>query len=143
MDKLTANIPNLVMNMATEDIMLLGTIFSSIQVKGRIYKSTDKGLTWSIAFNGSTYGLADFGGATVSGDMAWRMQIKVLLFKEHTILLPPVQTGLAIYGTTDGGTTWNSISFTGITAKVSMILHMFLGQVYWWQPVLQVDHGKV
>jgi hypothetical protein len=78
-------------------------------------------LTWSIAFNGSTYGLADFGGATVNGDMAWSDANEVLFFKRtYNTATPPVQTGLAIYGTTDGGTTWNSISFTGITAASSI-----------------------
>lgn len=89
--------------------------------KGRIYKSTDKGLTWSIAFTGSTYGLTDFGGASVNGDMAWSDANRGIVFKRtYNTATPPVQTGLAIYGTTDGGTTWNSISFTGITAANSI-----------------------
>ncbi|UMQ40424.1 T9SS type A sorting domain-containing protein [Chryseobacterium sp. Y16C] len=85
--------------------------------KGRIFKSTDKGLTWAVVFTGSTYGLTDFGGATIGGDMAWSDANKGIVFKKtYNTASPPVQTGLAIYGTTDGGTTWNSITFTGITA---------------------------
>ncbi|WP_426275261.1 T9SS type A sorting domain-containing protein [Chryseobacterium sp. S-02] len=89
--------------------------------KGRIFKSTDKGLTWTVAFTGSTYGLTDFGGATIGGDMAWSDANKGIVFKKtYNTATPPVQTGLAIYGTTDGGTTWNSITFTGITAANSI-----------------------
>lgn len=86
--------------------------------KGRIYKSTDKGLTWSIAFTGSTYGLSDFGGATISGDMAWSDANKgIVIKKTFNTATPPVQTALAIYRTTDGGATWSTVTFTGITAS--------------------------
>lgn len=82
--------------------------------RGRIYKSTDKGLNWTIAFNGSTYGLTDFGSATVSGDMAWSDANRGIVLKKNYSGSTP--TGLAIYRTTDGGTTWSTVTFTGITA---------------------------
>jgi len=89
--------------------------------KGRIFKSTDKGLTWAVAFTGSTYGLTDFGGAAINGDMAWSDANKGIVFKKtYNTATPPVQTALAIYGTTDGGTTWNPITYTGITAANSI-----------------------
>lgn len=85
--------------------------------KGRIYKSTDKGLNWTIAFTGSTYSLNDFGGATISGDMAWSDANRGIVFKKtYNTATPPAQTALAIYRTTDGGTTWSTVTFTGITA---------------------------
>ena len=82
--------------------------------KGRIYKSTDKGLTWTIAFTGSTFSLADFGGANVNGDMAWSDANRGLVIKKNSLGGTP--TGLAIYRTTDGGTNWSTVTFTGITA---------------------------
>lgn len=87
--------------------------------KGRIFKSTDKGLTWTVAFTGSTYSLTDFGGATINGDMAWSDANKGIVLKRN-FSSSGSPTALAIYGTTDGGTTWNSITFTGITAANSI-----------------------
>ncbi len=89
--------------------------------KGRIYKSIDKGLNWTIAFTGSTYGLSDFGGATISGDMAWSDANKGIVFKKtYNTATPPAQTALAIYRTIDGGATWSTVTFTGITAANSI-----------------------
>ena len=82
--------------------------------KGRIYKSTDKGLTWTIAFTGSTYSLTDFGGTTVGGDMAWSDASRGFVIKKNYTGTTP--TALALYRTTDGGTTWSSVTYTGITA---------------------------
>lgn len=82
--------------------------------KGRIYKSTDKGVTWSIAFTGSTFSLSDFGGATVNGDMAWSDSNRGIVLKKNFIGTNP--TAIALYRTTDGGTTWSTVTFTGITA---------------------------
>ncbi len=82
--------------------------------KGRIFKSTDKGVTWSIAFNGATYSLSDFGGASVSGDMAWSDASRGLVMKKNYSGTNP--TSIALYRTTDGGTTWSSVTFSGITA---------------------------
>lgn len=82
--------------------------------KGRIYKSIDKGLNWTIAFTGSTYSLTDFGGATVSGDMAWSDANKGIVLKKNYLGSTP--TALAIYRTLDGGATWSTVTFTGISA---------------------------
>lgn len=92
--------------------------------KGRIYKSVDKGLNWTIAFTGSAYGISDFGSATVSGDMAWSDANKGVVLKKNFTGTTP--TAIALYRTTDGGTTWNSVTFTGITAanKVTDITYV-------------------
>lgn len=82
--------------------------------KGRIFKSTDKGLTWSIAFTGSTYSLTDFGGTNVNGDMAWSDANRGIVIKKNFIGSTP--TAIALYRTTDGGATWSTVTFTGITA---------------------------
>lgn len=82
--------------------------------KGRIYKSVDKGLTWSIAFTGSTYGLTDFGGTTVNGDMAWSDSNRGIVLKKNYSGTTP--TAITFYRTTDGGATWSTVTPTGITA---------------------------
>ncbi|WP_223608546.1 T9SS type A sorting domain-containing protein [Chryseobacterium sp. OSA05B] len=80
--------------------------------KGRIYKSTDKGLTWTVLATNSI--ISDFGGATVSGDMAWSdANTGIILRKTFTGQTP---TGLQLHRTTDGGATWSQVTFTGITA---------------------------
>lgn len=83
--------------------------------KGRIYKSTDKGLTWSIAFTGSnpSFGLSDFGGSTINGDMAWSDANRGIVLKKT--FSGTTLTALAFYRTTDGGTTWSNVAFTGLT----------------------------
>lgn len=83
--------------------------------KGRIYKSTDKGLTWSIAFTGSTYGLTDFGGTAVKGIMAWSDANRGIVIKKT--YSGSTVTGMTMYRTTDGGTTWATVTVTGITAS--------------------------
>lgn len=87
--------------------------------KGRIFKSTDKGVTWSIAFEGSTYSLTDFGSATVNGDMAWSDANRGIVLKKNFIgsSSNPTPSAIALYRTTDGGSTWSSVTFTGITAS--------------------------
>lgn len=82
--------------------------------KGRIYKSVDKGLTWTIAFTGSTYGLTDFGGTTVNGDMAWSDSNRGIVLKKNYSGTTP--TAITFYRTTDGGATWSTVTPTGITA---------------------------
>lgn len=65
---------------------------------GRLFKSTNKGLTWTA----SQTPLTDFGGP-VTGDYSFSDANKGLL---------TLSTG-ELYNTTDGGTTWNPVSFTG------------------------------
>ncbi len=79
--------------------------------KGRIFKSTDKGLTWSVLATSSI--ISDFGGATTNGDITWSDASKGMIMKKTysgTDL-----TAMAIYITLDGGATWSNISYTGIT----------------------------
>lgn len=87
--------------------------------QGRVYKSTDKGLTWNVAFTGSSYGLTDFGGSGVNGDMAWSDANRGIVMKKTFTGTgsSATPTGLEIYRTTDGGTTWSSVTFTGINAS--------------------------
>ncbi|PIF43601.1 putative secreted protein (Por secretion system target) [Chryseobacterium sp. 52] len=81
--------------------------------KGRIYKSTDKGLTWSVLATNSI--ISDFGGNTVNGDMAWSdSNTGIILRKTFSGTTP---TGLQLHRTTDGGATWSAVTFTGITAS--------------------------
>ena len=70
--------------------------------KGRIFKSTDKGLTWTV----SQSPITDFGGATVSGSFGFKDANNGLLVKNST---PPL-----LYNTTNGGTTWTAVTYTGI-----------------------------
>ncbi|HCA08674.1 T9SS type A sorting domain-containing protein [Chryseobacterium sp.] len=80
--------------------------------KGRIYKSTDKGLTWTVLATNSI--ISDFGGAAVSGDMAWSdANTGIIVRKTFTGQTP---TGLQLHRTTDGGATWTQVTYTGITA---------------------------
>lgn len=80
--------------------------------KGRIYKSTDKGLTWSVLATNTI--ISDFGGASVSGDMAWSDSNRGIIVRKTFLGTTP--TGLTLHRTTDGGTTWSSVSFSGINA---------------------------
>jgi photosystem II stability/assembly factor-like uncharacterized protein len=82
--------------------------------KGRIYKSTDKGVTWTIAFTGSTVSLSDFGGTAVNGDMAWSDANRGVVLKRNYIGTTP--SSISLYRTTDGGTTWSPVTVTGINA---------------------------
>ncbi|MFL9834153.1 WD40/YVTN/BNR-like repeat-containing protein [Chryseobacterium terrae] len=86
--------------------------------KGRIYKSIDKGLNWTIAFTGSTYGLSDFGSATISGDMAWSDANKGIVLKKN--YSGSTLTALSMYRTTDGGANWSMVTFTGLTTTTNI-----------------------
>lgn len=71
--------------------------------KGRILKSTDQGLTWTV----SQAPLTDFGAATQSGRLAFSDA-------NNGCLLKTVGTTYTYYTTTNGGTTWSAAStFTG------------------------------
>ncbi len=67
--------------------------------KGRIYHSTDKGLTWSVAQSP----IADFGSATVSGSISFTDINNGLL----------IDNNANVYKTTDGGATWTQLTTTG------------------------------
>ena len=99
--------PALVPNDATEygltnqftvngNTIWIGTTF------GRILKSSDKGLTWSI----SQSPIPDFGGGingTESGDLAFSDANNGLLQTSDYLL----------YSTADGGVTWTSVAWSG------------------------------
>lgn len=70
--------------------------------KGRIFKSTDKGLTWTV----SQSPLSDFGGALTSGSYSFKDESNGLLIQSGAT---PV-----LYKTVNGGTTWTLASFTGV-----------------------------
>lgn len=75
--------------------------------QGRIYKSTDKGQTWTVLATNTL--ISDFGGSAESGDMAWSDANTGIILKRTT-------TTLNLYTTTDGGANWAPVTFTGITA---------------------------
>lgn len=70
--------------------------------KGRIYKSTDKGLNWTVTQSP----ISDFGGTAVSGNFSFKDANNGLLLKTGTTPL--------LYKTTNGGSTWTPVTFTGI-----------------------------
>lgn len=70
--------------------------------KGRIYKSTDKGLNWTVTQSPIT----DFGGTAVSGNFSFKDANNGLILKSATLPL--------LYRTLDGGSTWTPVTFTGI-----------------------------
>lgn len=70
--------------------------------KGRIYRSTDKGLNWTV----KSSPIIDFGGVTTpgsSGDMTWK--------DDNNGLLTDNQYNL--WRTTDGGETWETVFYSG------------------------------
>ena len=67
---------------------------------GRMYKSTDKGLTWTVAQTP----LSDFGGTAESGNYTFSDQNKGLLNN----------SGGQLWSTSDGGVTWTPLIPTGV-----------------------------
>lgn len=70
--------------------------------KGRIFKSINKGLNWTV----SQSPITDFGSATVSGSYSFKDATNGLLVKSGTTPL--------LYKTVNGGTTWTPATFSGI-----------------------------
>lgn len=70
--------------------------------KGRIYKSTDKGLNWTVAQSP----LTDFGGTAASGKYSFKDASNGLLLGSDSTP--------SLYKTTDGGATWTSVAFVGV-----------------------------
>lgn len=79
--------------------------------KGRIFRSTDKGNTWTIALPAGF--VVDFGSTENNGLMAFSSATKGMVFKKTG------STGLALYRTTDGAN-WSQVNYTGITAANSI-----------------------
>ena len=67
---------------------------------GRLYKSTDKGMTWTV----SQTPISDFGGATESGNYTFSDENKGLMNNSSGQL----------WNTNDGGVTWNPMIPTGV-----------------------------
>jgi photosystem II stability/assembly factor-like uncharacterized protein len=67
--------------------------------KGRIYKSLDNGMNWTVAQSPIT----DFGSASVSGAFSFSTANKGIL----------VTSGGLLYSTINGGSTWSTVSFSG------------------------------
>lgn len=69
--------------------------------KGRLYKSIDKGLNWTVSQTPAT----DFAGAAASARYS---------FSDHNRGILNTSAGL-LYTTTDGGATWTQLPPTGVT----------------------------
>ncbi|PZU91118.1 MAG: hypothetical protein DI529_01185 [Chryseobacterium sp.] len=79
--------------------------------KGRILKSVNKGLNWTVAL--PTGYVTDFGTTTNNGLMSFSDANKGIVFKK-TATSTGAPTALSIYRTTNGGTNWETVSFSGI-----------------------------
>lgn len=77
------------------DIMWYGTN------KGRIFKSINKGLNWTV----SQSPITDFGGTAASGGYSFKDANNGLLFLSGT--------NPSLYKTINGGSNWTSVSYTG------------------------------
>jgi hypothetical protein len=79
--------------------------------RGRILKSTDQGLTWTV----TQAPLTDFGGTAQSGRLAFSDA-------NNGCLLKTVGTNYTFYTTTNGGTTWSAgATFTGTRRLLTYI----------------------
>lgn len=70
--------------------------------KGRLFKSTDQGLNWTVIQSP----ISDFAGTTVRGSYSFSDTNNGLLFASNNLLY-------TLYETTDGGTTWTPKTYTG------------------------------
>jgi len=85
--------------------------------KGRIYKSTDKGLNWTALATNTI--ISDFGSDTINGNIAWSDANTGMIFRK-TFSSAGVPLTLTLHRTTDGGANWTSVTFTGISAANSI-----------------------
>jgi hypothetical protein len=67
--------------------------------KGRIYKSVDNGVNWTV----SQSPITDFGSATVSGAYSFSTATKGVLVANTGVL----------YSTINGGSTWSTVTYSG------------------------------
>lgn len=77
--------------------------------RGRLFRSTDKGLNWTAI----STPVADFGGGTTTtttGEFAFKDDNTGIIERGNYTGAPPVYTSLTLFKTTDGGATWNDIT---------------------------------
>lgn len=89
----------------TRQIEVVGNTVWFTTNKGRIYKSTDRGLNWVVYQSP----LTDFGGTT-SGNLS---------FKDNTYGIIISNSGL-VYRSSDGGSTWSQVTTTGPVKTVGL-----------------------
>jgi PKD repeat protein len=96
-----ANIPNPLSGEYgyTRQIEVVGNTVWFTTNKGRIYHSTDKGLTWAVYQSP----LTDFGSATQSGNLSFTSSTTGLI----------VDNNSNVYKSTDGGANWTQLTTTG------------------------------
>lgn len=80
--------------------------------KGRVFKSVDKGLNWTIMLP-SGY-VSDFGSAAENGLVAFSNADKGLVMRK-TASSAGAPTGLTLFRTVNGGATWTQVTYTGIS----------------------------
>lgn len=90
----------------------VGNIIFFYTGKGRILRSIDKGLTWTVGLTIGT--ITDFGSATVNGKMAWSDANRGFVLRK-TFNASGTQTGMTLHRTTNGGALWSQVTYTGIT----------------------------
>ncbi|MFH2096543.1 MAG: S8 family serine peptidase [Bacteroidota bacterium] len=83
----------------TRQIEVVGDVVWFTTNKGRIYRSTNRGLNFSVYQSP----LTDFGGASMSGNFSFSDANNGII----------VDVNNAVYKTTDGGANWNSVTTTG------------------------------
>ncbi|TDX84757.1 T9SS type A sorting domain-containing protein [Epilithonimonas xixisoli] len=82
--------------------------------RGRILKSTDKGLTWSVIL--PTGYVTDFGTTANSGLMSFSDANKGIVFRKSANSAG-TPTALNVYRTTNGGSTWETVNVSGINVQ--------------------------
>lgn len=83
----------------TRQIEVVGNVVWFTTNKGRIYKSTDKGLNWVVYQSP----LSDFGGTTMSGNFSFKDANNGIIVDVNSV----------VYKTTNGGANWTTTTTTG------------------------------
>lgn len=83
--------------------------------KGRVFKSVDKGLNWTIMLP-SGY-ISDFGSAAENGLVAFSNADKGLVMRKTFTVSGQTSTPkeMDLYRTVNGGVTWTKVTYTGIS----------------------------
>lgn len=94
--------------LVTNKFTVTGNTIWAMTYYGRILKSTDFGMNWTISQSPITSFFADFGYFTA--DLAFTNQNYGLL-----------QTNdFELYSTNDGGTTWNNVDYSGVSRALGI-----------------------